>query len=1071
MTLRTHHVVLLFLLALVLAGNSFLTSSGHGQGEGAIPWSPDSLLQPLTEALNLRYAFPTPLGVEIKSWVFGAGTAALMIVAVIGWYVICARADRQQGLAEVSAEAQAPAAPDSPEGASDKSKILAANMPALAGAQLMFGILVAYSFLSANWSVAWDISLGGSVVLACQFAWAVALGRGLSPRAARVGARILVAVMVLTAGLAIWYFYERNPNFRAKYPLGNPLFLAVVLLPAILLGICEIGGHVHAMLRRRARPRVWISIVGGLIALVALVWCLTLTGTRPPADAGLVARIKIMAMAGSRAALLGLFFGVLAIPFWLLHKRGRVILTAAGVLAIVLVVVVMVPRWETVSQFGRGATVRLRLYAWSYALKMVQQRSLTGVGQGGYSLIADGPELAGRDAITDPLAMRGTLAHAHNEWIETWADLGTIGLAFLVAGYLLTFLAGAGAIRRMRRLTDRWMLAGLMAALLAMGVEEFASVALRVPGLPAVYFTVLGLIWAMSREEDADEAAGCRRPAPVVRKLVVVGVVGAALCLAALYYRDWSGARAQYETPQAFDQSRYADAVQAAEFAAAARLEPHRKLEARVRLARTYSAVADVYVGRADQRAARARAGEIQAETAQQLIDEDLALAEGPLAKGLDLTQKLRDGFAIGYADLGMIEADLCHLLLASAALQGKSRPDLADELRVRATRALQAELLRNHFFEPLVLRYLGLAVGIPVAEQIEVLCGPLRGSTASPSLYAAAQQLSFQPPFGQTLGFLLSRAEEDLRGGDPMRWKYVFSPEVCRIAAALEGRADHLDSALILLDRAVELYSQGRNAELLCMCRAQTLIERAWFTFLVDPLQPAEAIQISEAAVHTVPPIGEADLYRSPMYAQLVTLGVAAGDEDKARAWAERLYPDLDDETFRVMVGTDAAIVADLLMRKNLPQALDFVEQSRRLAPDVPRAMWTDARWAFRQGDYERVIAILNRLLELDDPRRVAIFLDAAVHQRPDVEALSDYYERLIAEGRIPAPPTATAPVAGPGQPAPTTTPSSAVWPGSTGEGRSPGSESEAEGSAPAMHAETQPDANETHPPGPLPE
>ncbi|UCG32792.1 MAG: O-antigen ligase family protein [Phycisphaerales bacterium] len=1068
MTMRTHHVVLVFLLTLVLAGSSFLTSSGRGQEEGAVPWSADSLLQPLAEALNLRYAFPTPLGVEIKSWVFGAGTAAVMIVAVIGWYLTCARVDRQQSLAALSAEEGVSAARTVPANASNGGRILAANMSALAGAQMMLGILVIYSFISANWSVAWDISLGGSVVLACQFAWAVALGRGLNPRAARVGARILVVVTVLTAALAIWYFYERNPNFRAKYPLGNPLFLAAVLLPAILLSICGIGGYLHEVLRRRARPQAWILVFGGLIALGVLVWCLALTGARPPADAGVAATIKAFAMAGSRAALLGLIFGILAIPFWLSSKRGRVILTVAAVLAVVLVVIVMVPQWQSVSEFGRGATVRLRLYAWSYALKMVQQRSLTGVGQGGYSLIADGPEFAGRDAVTDPLSMQGRLAHAHNEWIETWADLGTIGLAFLVAGYLLTFLAGAGAIRRMPRPADRWVLAGLMAALIAMGVEEFASVALRVPGLPAVYFTVLGLIWAMSREDEADEVAGLRRPAPSLRKLIVLGVAVLALCNAALYYRDWTGVRAQYDASRAFNQSRYGGAIQAAEFAAAARLEPHRKLESRVRLAGIYSAVAEACIQRAHQRAARVRAGEIEMETAQPLIDEDLALAEEPLEKGLELTQRLRDGFAIGYADLGMIEADLCRLLLEHAVLQGKSRPALADELRVRATRALQVELLRHRFSEPLVLRYLGLAVGIPVAEQIEMLCGPLRGGTASPSLYVAAEQLSLQQPFAQALGFLLAQAEEDLRSGDPLRWKYVFSPEACRIAAALEGRGERFASAVVLLDRAVRLYSQGRNAELLSLCRSQTLLEQAWFTFLNDPLHPEEAIRLSQEAVYTVPPIGRGEVFRNPMYAQLITLAVAVGDHDMARAWAERLYPDLDAESFKVMIGTDAAVVADLLMRKDLPQAFDFVEQSRRLAPEAPRAMWTDARWAFRHEDYDRVIAVLSRLLELDDPRRVALFLQAAVNDRPDAAPLREYHEQLVAAGRIPAPPTATAPVAEPDLPAPATMPSVSPWPGSPSERTSAGVEAEADQPAAPIGAESQPHANQGRPPSP---
>ena len=90
MKLRSDHVVMLFVIALVLAGNCLLTSADRGMEEGAVPWSPNSLLHSLTEVLNLRYSVPTPLGVDIKTFVFGAGTAAVILIAGIGWYVVAA---------------------------------------------------------------------------------------------------------------------------------------------------------------------------------------------------------------------------------------------------------------------------------------------------------------------------------------------------------------------------------------------------------------------------------------------------------------------------------------------------------------------------------------------------------------------------------------------------------------------------------------------------------------------------------------------------------------------------------------------------------------------------------------------------------------------------------------------------------------------------------------------------------------------------------------------------------------------------------------------------------------------
>jgi hypothetical protein len=1010
MTLRTHHVVLLFLLAMVLAGNNFLTSSGPGVEEGAVPWSPDSVLRPLVEALNLRYALPTPLGIEIKSWVLGAGTAAAMVVAVAGWFVTRKPGNDLIVEREIETNGEKPAP---------------ANMSALTGAQFMFGILVLYSFISANWCFAWDLSLGGSVVLGTHLAWAFALGRGLNRAAARIGARILLVITVFTAGLAVWYFYERNPVFRAKYPIGNPLFLAAVLLPGILLGVSSLGSLLNGILRGRRNVSSWGWFAGGLIGLGLLFWALILTGGRPPADTDLGTKLKLIALAGSRASLLGLAIGLLALPFVLGGKRSRISLAAAAVLLVVGTAIFMVPRWQNLEQFGRGATVRLRLYAWSYALQMVEKRSLTGVGQGGYSLLADRADFAGRDALADPLAIPGRLAHAHNEWIETWADLGTLGLAFLAAGYLLTFAAGVSAIKRMRCAEERWALAGLLAALTALGVEEFASVGLRVPGLPAVFYAVLGLTWALSRRAD-DREPPVRQLPGTARQAITVGVAVLALSVAALYYRDFSGARAEYDAATALDQNRYDQALQNASFAASARLEPVRRLEARVRSAGMYARVAAAHLSRARERLARIRSGEIDPDIALPLLAEDCKLADEPLARGIELAVKLR-GITPGYPDLGIIESDLYNLLSESAALKGESNPAKLDELRSLASRALMEELRRNRFSSQLVTRYLSLAAaGVPAARQIELLCGPLRGGTGASEMYALAGRLASQKTFIETLSVLLTQADRDLRSADPLKWKNPFSPEVCRLAAALEGRTGRHDSADALFAKAVQLYSQGRNAELLRLCRAQTLQDQAWSAFLGNPLSPERAIALTQQAVQAVPPIGRAQSLRQPMYSQLITLSLAASDESAARSWARQIDPHLDEQTLGLLFGDHFLAVAEILMQRQAPEAARFLDQARRLIPDAPRLLWAEANLAFRQENYAGLTDLLGRLAGMDDPRRITSFLQAALTARPDADPLREFYEQMVAERRIP-PMSLTAPANRPSttQSAPQTQPS----------------------------------------------
>lgn len=998
MNLRTHHVVILFVVAIVLGGNCLLTSADRGTEEGAIPWSPTSLLHPLVEVLNLRYALPTPHGVEIKSFVFGTGTAVLMCVAAIGWF--WTDRDSSPAIANTPDDASI-AAPPSPRASAKPvtGGIAGPNMSSLTGGQIMFALLVAYSLFSANWSFAPDFALGGTAVLTTGVFWALALGRGLNRDAAKLASRILVAVCALTAALAVWYFYERNPHFRAKYPVGNPLFLAAVLLPGILLSMCGLAERLHASIRiGSARPLRTAPTY--LVALVVLMCALALTGTQPPENAGWATALRTLVLSGSRAAAVGLCAGLFGIAFFALRKRGRITLIIAGGILALASAAILVPQWESVERFGRGATVRLRLYAWSYAWQMTEHRNLTGVGQGGYTLLADGPEYAGRDILADPQAFRGRLAHAHNEWIETWADLGSLGLALLVLGHVLTLIAGATSLSLQEDPVRRWILVGLLASLVALSAEEFFNVALRVPGLPALYFTVVGLIWSMCGAGEPPELARHRQLRPATRKCGVALVSVLALCLFALYRRDFAGARTQIESTSALQQDRFDSAIEAAEFAAHSRLEPARQLEARTQLLGTYAAVARAHIERARRRNAGIQDGRLDPHRVGRLVKEDYLRAETPLRKGLQLAEDMRR-YSPGNAPLGSLEADLCALLAERAEQEGRS--GAVSELRMRAVEAIKIELQRSRFDENLALRYLNLAGGIPISEQLRVLCGPIRGSSAGSATYAMAAQLARKPAFLFSLNALLKRAQVDLRSGDPLRWSNLFSPEICRIAAALEVRARRFDVAIERTKQAIQLYSQGRNQELLGLCRARTLLDLGWFAFLNDLRHPDKAREWTKQAIQTVPPTGDAERFRNPMYAQLISISLAAQDEDAAREWARKADPELDQSKLDAVIGRYYAIVSELFLAQDIKAAELFLESAEAIAPDDLRVRWASARLAFLSGHDRRVVDELTWLLEMDDPQRTAAFLQAALSERPESETLRAFYERMRDADRLP--------------------------------------------------------------------
>ena len=132
-------------------------------------------------------------------------------------------------------------------------------------------------------------------------------------------------------------------------------------------------------------------------------------------------------------------------------------------------------------------------------------------GRPGSGRILDGRRLpVAQDAENDPLAFAGPrLGNAHNEWLEALANLGAIGIALLGLGYGLTFWESRHVLARLGGTVEGWCFVGLLAALAGLAAEEATNVALHNPGLPAVWYTVLGLTSALMRRDERGERPAC----------------------------------------------------------------------------------------------------------------------------------------------------------------------------------------------------------------------------------------------------------------------------------------------------------------------------------------------------------------------------------------------------------------------------------------------------------------------------------------------------------------------------------------------------------------------------------
>lgn len=490
--------------------------------------------------LNFNGQYPTRDGAGVKWLAQHLGAAAVLLAAGVAWFAR-SRRDEDIGLFE----GEQPGRDESRGGRGSSSEISAAT-----AAQVGLLGLACWAMLSGLWAQWPAAAFGEGARLLFVVVWAVALGRTMSGWAVRGASLAMVAVLVVTAILGIWYRWERSPVMRLEFPIGNPIFLAACLIPGLMLtGTILIGG-LTAVVARVSRPassgveescpitsvardtgffasrRGWWLLAGSVIGLVALAWAFWLTGSRGP-QIGLA---------------VGAFVIVCLATLWLPRWAKWLIL-----IVLLLVVVLAGGLWLrsqlTADDAGRAATIRLRFYAWKHALDLALDHPVVGNGQAGYALLAT--ELSGPDREYDRAAFAAPhLGHAHSEWLETMTDLGVIGIALYGTALALTFWAGVSALRRPMAAIDRWCLAALLGAFVAIIVEEAADVALRKPGLPIIFYTTIGLIWARSRDPGAPGSGFLRRSSQATRLAVLVGVIAGSAGIVSAAWRDWEGALA-----------------------------------------------------------------------------------------------------------------------------------------------------------------------------------------------------------------------------------------------------------------------------------------------------------------------------------------------------------------------------------------------------------------------------------------------------------------------------------------------------------------------------------------------
>lgn len=951
-------VVLACLVLAGLAGSFLLTTGPHGTMEGARDWHEESLLRAVVHVLNLAYTQTTSRAVEIKWLVFvvAAGLASVaMGVAMLTKSKIESVAESDTVVGETSS--------------GESISIAKRQIPPLAAAQVMLVLFALWSFASALWSHAPGVAIGGSILLAICVLWALVIGRGLPSRPAIMVTYGLFAVCTIAALLAIVYFDVRNPNQRVGYPIGNPLFLAACLLPGFLGGVHLVWtGCRHDICKGIVKRFVIVALAIGSVA--AIYYAIKLTGSRSAIVAGV--------------------FGLVALFFFESAKREKLIAVVVVVVITVFGIRYIQTTMFTPSDTGRDASLRTRIYSWSYAQDLIQESIIIGHGQGGYTMLAD--QLVRNDVLADAIPLDARIAHAHNEWLEVWADLGIIGFALIASSLVLTLMAGVRTVGRIESSLTRGTLITLMAVLVALVVEECADNALRVAGLPIVFYTVIGLIWAFAREVEPQQDPSARRT-KLMRPFAGVALLMFGFASIGAGIVDFQAARDFFEVETALFQKEYDRAESLASYAARNRLSPQRRLEAVERQCATHLQIARDYQSAYTARLSQLAQNPVD-QNLKQLLERDRRNSLTHLEKASDalteLVEKSPEFFSAGWRGYQIYTT---MLYLAETA----NDTEAASRYRLAAAQSLNSDLVRRPFEPMIALSYVDIAADqLTVDEAITILARPLRYNSIPVEYGQYLAAISPDPAWAEQI----SAIGESVAGvSDLNDTDQPWAAEKLRILADIYVINGKPALSVQLASRAVEQYESIDNVGL--VGPGACLAELADYQFFVDPANAETSLKQVDEAISMLPNSTPGRQLKRALAGRAVVYCLAAGQEGRAVARMKDLAPDRPEAAIK----SDLTSAYTVMTRNALqhsggtpsPKLETWMTRALVLSPESHIAWWVNAQLQFAFGRVDNVVESLQKaVLFGGDVPAVLNFAQAVRDKHPDHGPLNALIEAL---------------------------------------------------------------------------
>jgi O-antigen ligase len=350
------------------------------------------------------------------------------------------------------------------------------------------GAYAVYIVLTSLWATLPGISFAGAATAATGPLWAALLGMLLLKAGhVRAALRGIFYAGALAAAVGLAWSIGTHTFDSVERVMGHRNFLAVFMLPGLVLGGAELVGRVAGRPMEALRLNRWVVAGGMALMIAALGAC------------------------RSAGAVAGLAVGAGCVACAWLTRQQRIALAVCAALLIALALLWTARAAQTGELMkSHHAT---RWYMWQGTLKMIAERPLQGWGTGmfAFNFTPFKP--------VEPMKhgwLTSVTIYPHDELLLVAVEGGLIALALYLMAH--GWIAG-GCVRGNggqetgdggRGTTGGatgWVLVGAAAAMFTHGLVE---VALRFWAPAAMYWTLLGVMIAWPRAGEGEPSAAPR---------------------------------------------------------------------------------------------------------------------------------------------------------------------------------------------------------------------------------------------------------------------------------------------------------------------------------------------------------------------------------------------------------------------------------------------------------------------------------------------------------------------------------------------------------------------------------